>query len=70
MKIFDPRDNKTYDIENLRTTVHQLIVDGKKEAVDCVEYTVIGTSHKWDFWMKYSDFSRANLNTAMALKNN
>ena len=68
MQILDPRDNKTYNVENLRIVPHQLIVDGEKQDVDCVEYTVIGNSHNWNFWMKLSDFTKANIETAIKIK--
>lgn len=67
--IKDKRDNRIYRVENLHVAYHQIPDEkGDIHATKCVEYTVMGENHNWDFWMFYEDFKKANPN--IHIKNN
>ena len=61
IEMFDPRDSKSYDVEDLRIVYHEIPDKrGKLRTVKCVEYTVIGKSMSWPFWMTFDAFTKAN----------
>lgn len=63
IEMFDPRDGKNYTIKDLKIVYHEFPDrKGKMRTVKCVEYTVIGRTCEWPFWMKYKTFKKANPN--------
>lgn len=68
IKIIDPRDFKTYKVNDLKIIYHD-IPDPNGELINtkCVEYTILGHNHEWGFWMLFEDFEKANSKIASTL---
>jgi len=51
-------NKKTYEVENLRVKEH--ILPGDEKAVKCLEFTVVGKNHNWDFWGLHDELLKLN----------
>ncbi len=67
MRIFDPRDGKTYKVSNLRIVGHSVPdnTTGEMRNIQCVEYTVKSKRKDWGYYMGLDAFRGANPNVRL-----
>ncbi len=66
MKIIEPETLKKYEVKNLRVVYYDIPnKEGISEHIKCVEFTVQGRNHNWDYWALYDPFKLVNPNISI-----